>query len=272
MIVLSEYVACFDASYDQNTADNGTIVAGYISSIDQWAQWEIDWRLTLAEFDVPYFHMKEFISRKKAFKHPKWESENYRTIFLSKLIAITKQWAVASVGSSIKQRTFDFQNEFFELDPRYNPYVVCARDCAMHAKKFIRNDYQSDRPITYIFDQGDQGAGLLMREMEASALPSPVFRRSRPNPQLDKDDPPVIQLQACDLVAWEIRRGARDHSLGKKLRKSLQSIGSIPHRKWMDYRESDLVRFISLANIPLRPEWAHLRDVTTYQQFKSGGG
>jgi hypothetical protein len=49
-------------------------------------------------------------------------------------------------------------------------------------------------------------------------------------------------------------------------------IGSIPRRKWMDYRESDLVRLISLANITLRPQLAHLRDVTTYRQFKSGGG
>jgi hypothetical protein len=56
--------------------------------------------------------MKEFAFRKKAFKHPKWESENYRARFLSKLITITKQWAVASVGSSINQSTFDFQNNF----------------------------------------------------------------------------------------------------------------------------------------------------------------
>jgi hypothetical protein len=66
VLVSSDYSAYFDATYSRE-ADPQTLVAGIVSSAEQWAQWEIEWRLTLAKFNVPYFHMREFNSFKKAF-------------------------------------------------------------------------------------------------------------------------------------------------------------------------------------------------------------
>lgn len=63
IVVLSGYAAYFDASRDQDKTEE--IVAGYVSTLEEWAQFEISWRLTLAKYDVEYFKMSEFIGRRK---------------------------------------------------------------------------------------------------------------------------------------------------------------------------------------------------------------
>jgi hypothetical protein len=254
MLALSGYTAYFDASRE---GQKEIMVAGYVSSVEERAQFEMGWKLTLAKFDVPHFHMREFVSHQGAFKHPKWKSESYRSRFMSDLVQIVKGWTVANVACRMEQKLFDDYNEIYELDKRFNTYAICARDCAAQVRKFIRNDYKSDLPIAYIFDRGDDGRGLLMAEMESSGLPSPQFKRSRPDPkspQTDKDDPFHVQLQACDLAAWELRRGLKDTLAGKKgkeLRKSLNSLANM-RRIWKETKEPDLKGLIQVTGIKKR--------------------
>jgi hypothetical protein len=252
---LSGYEAYFDASRD---GDNKQIVvAGYVSTVEEWEQFEIAWRLTLAKYDLPYFHMREFTASQKAFKHSKWKSEIYRAGFLSDLALIIRSWTAASVACAMKQALFDRYNETYDLGGRFNPYSICGRDCAAQVRAYIRKDVKSELPITYILDQGDEGRGFLMKEMEASGLPPPVFKRSRPypkHPELDKSDPPRVQLQACDLSAWELRRGDEDIVKGKKgieLRKSLHALSDMK-RIWKETKEPDLKGLIQVAGIKER--------------------
>jgi hypothetical protein len=55
--------------------------------------------VVLREFDVPYFHMREFGSSKKAFAGDKWRDEYLRRYFVSALVATIKKWALLAVGS-----------------------------------------------------------------------------------------------------------------------------------------------------------------------------
>lgn len=250
-IALSGYTAYFDASKDSDTM----LVAGYVSTVEEWAQFEIAWKLTLAKFNVRYFHMKEFRAKQGLFKHPKWESESYRAAFLSDLAQIIRGWTAASVCSSMQQRLFDEFDKTYKLRERFNAYSICGRDCAAHVQRFVRNDVKSDLPIAYIFDQGDTGRGKLMKEMEASGLPSPIFKRSKPNPSLDKGDPFHVQLQACDFSAWELRRGDRDFEAGKRaaaFRTSLRVLAAVKHRIWKETRQRDLEGLIQVAKVERR--------------------
>jgi hypothetical protein len=265
MLTLSGYSAYFDASTDAGSSEVATVVAGFVSNIEAWEHWEAAWRLTLAEYDVPYFHMKEFVARKKAFRASKWESEDYRAQFIAKLVQITKDYTIASVGSLTKQSVFDFQNQFFELDKRYNPYVLSGRDCAVRVRSFIREEVKSDLPIAFIFERGDEGWGMLVKEMAASGLPSPIRKHARPDPKIN--DVPAYQLQACDLLAWEIRRGKQDARIKGKLRKSLQSLSLTPHRLWYESKDDDVARLIRLAGIPLRPAWKHLENLKGLEEW-----
>ena len=256
MIALTAYNAYFDRSAD--SPDDKTVVAGYVSSVEQWGQWETNWKLTLASFDVPFFHMRNFVACRVPFDHPKWTSEKYRTEFLSRLIGITCEWAIASFAVLLDQSVYENANKFWQLDKHLNPYAICGKDCAIKSLNFIRNEYKSDLPIAYLFERGDPKPGMLIKIMERAGLPNPIFKRPRPDPQLDKNDPPAIQLQACDLVAWEVRRGDHDFRLRGKLRTSLHAIASIRNRRWGQCNEQGLNALIQAAQIPLRPEWQHL--------------
>src|SRR5215470_17002061 len=109
--------------------------------------------------------------------------------------------------------------------------------------------------IAYIFDQGDVGRGKLMKEMEASGLPSPVFTRSKPNPDRDKDDPFHVQLQASDFSAWELRRGDKDFETGKRgteFRTSFRVLAAVKYRIWKETKQPDLEGLIQVAKVEKR--------------------
>ena len=113
VVTLKGYSAFFDASMDAGKTEVSTVVAGFVSSVENWERWEFAWKLALAEYDLPYFHMKELLSGKKPYDAPKWKSTNYRAAFISKLVQITREHVMASIGSLTKQTVFDFQNQFF---------------------------------------------------------------------------------------------------------------------------------------------------------------
>src|ERR1700694_5893348 len=71
-VMLSSYTAYFDRSEGQRgtpTSDpiDGTYVGGFVSSVSSWDKFESDWRLALAQYGVSYFHMKDFIAKKRQF-------------------------------------------------------------------------------------------------------------------------------------------------------------------------------------------------------------
>jgi|SRR5271157_5631645 len=250
-VALSGYSAYFDGT--MNAQQDEMVVAGYLSTLEEWAQFEISWKLVLAKFDVPFFKMSEFISRRKEYSHPKWQSESYRAQFISDLALIIRSWTVASIACRMKKDPFDRYNQIYELDSRFNLFSLCGRDCAAQARKYVRS-IPSDLPITYIFDRGDAGGSLLKAEMLSSGLPEPLFKRSRPDPALDKDDLFHVQLQACDLSAWELRRGESDLEGGKlpqDLRKSLLALNH-KNKIWKQTLEPDLQGLIQVAKIKKR--------------------
>jgi hypothetical protein len=253
VVALSGYSGYFDAS--MNKPQDEMVVAGYLSTLEEWAQFEMSWKLVLAKYDVPFFKMSEFIGRRKEYAHPKWQTESYRAQFISDLAQIIRGWTVASVACRMKKELFDRYNLIYELDARFNVFAICGRDCAAQVRKYVRA-IPSDLPIAFIFDRGDEGAGKLTEEMISSGLPAPVFKHSRPDPELDKDDPYHVQLQACDLAAWELRRGESDLEEGKlpqELRKSLLALNH-KNKIWKQTLEPDLQGLIQVAGIKKRPE------------------
>ena len=193
------------------------LVAGYVSTLEEWSQFEISWKLTLAKYDVPFFKMSEFIGRRKEYSHPKWQVESYRAQLLSDLSQIIRGWTAASVACGMKKELFDEYNAIYKLDQRFNTFAICARDCAAQVRNYIRKEVKSDLPIAYIFDQGDEGKGFLINEMQASNLPLPAFKRSRPDPDLDPDDPRAVagvRLRRLGIAARKGRFRRRQDSKG----------------------------------------------------------
>jgi len=254
MIALSGYTAFFDRSADDGfVAEGGTVVAGFVSTIEQWALWEKEWKDVLRRFRVPYFHMKEFAPSKKVFSGTEWADNNYRRDFVAALVGTLKRWAMISVADYMEHQIYRDAKKLTEVEKTFNPFVECGRNCALQVKNFIRNELRSGLPISYVFEQGDEGKGMLIDMMLRSELPSPSFKRPRPDPEhphLDRDDPPMIQLQAADLLAWEIRRWKTDYRNGAKMRQSLKSFCGLENNIWKECTYTDMASVILSAKIP----------------------
>jgi len=66
--------------------------------------------------------------------------------------------------------------------------------------------------MEYVFDHDGPDVGGLMRVMREANMPIPIFKASR-----DTDaEKGLVQLQAADYLAYEIRKFIRDHPFHKQ--------------------------------------------------------
>jgi hypothetical protein len=248
--MLQGYMGCFDCSTDEaaNIPKPVTVVAGFATSLEKWEQWETNWRLVLAEFHAPYFHMKEFFdTRKGAFAEPRWRSEKYRNKFIEALSNVTSDWMLVTVGGLMDHHLFEQASLVCKVSGIFNPFSACGRDCAVRTRDLIRGKYKSDLPIAYVFERGDPGPEMLDRLMLRSELPSPLFKRPRPaeNPALEKEDPHLSQLQAADLLAWHMRRASHDGGLNREsFDASIKVFHRIPDRSWKECTKEHMVTLL----------------------------
>jgi hypothetical protein len=250
VIVLSGYTAYFDRS-----ANGHDLVAGFVSSVEQWTAFEHRWNAALADFRVPYFHRNEILNGKPPYHAPQWRDKPYQEAFFVRLVKIIIEWTEHSIGCGVDPAVFRAANQGWELGARFNEYALCGRDCAVRVRNIIRQR-NSNLPITYIFDRGDKGWGMLCKEMRNCGFAQPTQRKSRPSGKDDIDNPPAVPLQACDFLAWELRRGAKDQSVGKELRRSLNALRDPNRCSWFQYRPHDLSELCRVAGIPPRIQGA----------------
>lgn len=101
-------VATFLTGYfDESGTHNGApcvSVAGYVSTVEGWELFEKEWRETLAEWGIEFFHMTDFAQGQKQFKG--W-SESEKLPRVNRLTDIINAHALASFGVVIPQGAYD---------------------------------------------------------------------------------------------------------------------------------------------------------------------
>lgn len=228
--------AMFAAYFDEaGGVDLGyMVVAGYVASVEAWEQFEINWKLFLAKFDVPYLHMKEFSHSKGCFSG--WKDDEPRRVrFLAMAAEIINQHTKRAFESIVSYEDFESVDKLFALRERFNsPYALAGRTCIGVANGWARNPQTKALDIEYIFeDRGPDKSGLV-KAVEALPpyLPTPAFHPSR-DEQPTKNRPyarrGLVQLQAADYLAYEVRKVVYNvvHNKSRIPRKSLQALTGI---------------------------------------------
>jgi hypothetical protein len=184
--------------------DHGFIVvAGYLSTFERWNAFTGEWNELLARFDIPYFHMKKFSQFEEPFDSDIWKDEKRRARFLSSAADIIARNVEKSISCIVEFGIFDRVNKIYRLDDAVGvPYSLASRTCA--AKASLHRGSATD--ATYIFDDGDEGRGELMRVMERDGYPSPIFRPSRDRMKDGRLVRGLRPLQAADFAAYELRK------------------------------------------------------------------
>lgn len=200
-----------------------TVVCGWVSTVSRWEQFEIDWRLFLASFDVTYFHMKEFSQSRGQFK--KWkDAEGIRRHFLEDAAEIIMSHVQSGIVVNVHHGIFNQANQKIMLKEELSsPYALAGRACVAQVDK-----HTGRKDVEYIFEDGGPDKGGLQRAMGMEfRLPDPIFKPSRDikdkRGNLRKG---LIQLQAADFLAYEIRKNRREvaNKTGRKTRESLRAI------------------------------------------------
>ena len=244
---MSDLTTYFDASYD--SLKTITIVSGWVATTWQWERFDTDWRILLARYGIPYFHMREFAHSRGPFENWKGD-QNKRTNFLKYLVDIIGTYVLKGFACVVEHKAFKRVNAAYYLSESVgNPYSLAGRDCVANANLWLRKD-QRGLEVKYVFEAGDEGAGLLSKVVERDHHVAPVFSPSRDI----LGEKGLTPLQAADFAAYELLKASRDVGDNAplwKYRQSLHALAKIPGW-WGIYSEDDLIEFCKTASIPPR--------------------
>ncbi|MGH9682008.1 MAG: hypothetical protein ACRD4S_00105 [Candidatus Acidiferrales bacterium] len=213
-----------------------TAVCGWTSTVEQWDGFEVDWKLFLASYRVPYFHMKEFAPSQGPFA--KWKDRNQiRKRFCHDAAEIIKSRVKLGFIFYVRDAAFNTVNSLFDVSGVWSsPYGMAGR-CCMELAEDWRKEHRNSEEIKYVFDGGCPDKGGLIRAVTniKPFLPIPSFEASRDwkkSAKWPNGRKALVQLQAADYLAYECRKAMADR-LEKHIpakRKSFAAILGVPVR------------------------------------------
>lgn len=210
--------------------DHGfTVVAGYVATVEQWENFEVDWKLSLISYKVPYLHMAKLAH----FKGPyaKWEnSPIFRARFLLEMSQIIQQHVKRGFACFIEHAAFAQADSEYELHETFgSPYALAGMSSVARVTAWRRKTVPPSVPVEYVFEDGAPDKCGLMKMMEKDKYPTPIFRPGR---DIDSRKSGLrhgfVQLQAADYLAYEIRKFVSDHSKYKTMERAPRaSLGAL---------------------------------------------
>lgn len=226
--------AYFDESYNHRTEKNPDdplvyTVACWVSTAQKWLLFEKKWRFALNRAGVGFFHMTDFEARRG--EYGLWPKSR-RVSVLKELHRIINDHVIFGCSSSVVRADYD---AVIATLPQYAHYFgksyydFNVRVC-MHKLKDWYKDKSYDGEVRYVFaDMAKQGAALDRIFHEVSGHPE-AKKRFRLNGTWAKGVMrEVVQLQAADVVAYEINKRVVDEVKAgrtgeRHIRKSLDNM------------------------------------------------
>jgi hypothetical protein len=207
--------AYLDESYDTNS---DLIVAGFVASVDQWAQFAEKWKKVLDEHGLPYFHFLEFNKQHLSFEQ--------RTQILGSLIKIITECVILAVSSRISPSEYEslttpnFRNKYG------NAYSLGVMGCITDAGFRLKDRSYDYQELGVYLEQGhpNMNQALNLLGTFKGSYEKPDLSAFRPGHVteliLDKDAvEPFVRigtiamgdrhtmrpLQAADMLAYSAR-------------------------------------------------------------------
>lgn len=198
--------AAFDASgskHDQPVL----IVAGFVSTVDAWVDFDREWKSRLDKDGLDYFHANEFAQSSGSFADGWKNNEKRRRALLADLMGIIQSHAHQKVASIVVNSALNAKMDKGVRDSFYlEAYPLAGRTVAKKVADYARSFHAKHFP-EFIFEDGDLDHGMLMTRFKKDGYPEPIFRPKRDT--VDRKNPDLIKrgyrpLQAADLLAYEL--------------------------------------------------------------------
>jgi hypothetical protein len=206
LMILEPYNGYMDES---GTHDGSEIVAlaGYVSTYERWARFELEWNKVLAHRRVGVFHMTDFEARQKEFHVNNYWTPNIREQLINRLTTVAKENTSFGIGAAVRRKDYeriipaDLQQDF------QDPYYLLLYFSMVLLAKWKEMIPDACRPIRFLFDRkkGFEGRASTLyyksRELnEEQALFGDMGFGSKTE---------CAPLQAADLIVYEVAKEGR---------------------------------------------------------------
>ncbi len=203
--------AYFDESGTHGAELPLVTVAGFVSTVDQWSNYEHDLSLLLNEFGIEIFHAKEFRQKKGPFKG--WQ-ETKRARFNSQFLQIADNnlaYGLAMIVDNKDYRDIYSPGTFRKKSRPDTIYGLCFRAALLKVLLLVK-DSSDMWPINIILENGHKNAGDALRifgEMKDQLNPkySPYLGKISFGTKRD-----TVPLAISDSLAYAIFRMSAGYS------------------------------------------------------------
>src|SRR5271169_4375019 len=144
-----------------------SVMAGYVGTATQWAQFETDWTALVRSAGVRFIHGVELSKRTGQFKGWKAQDANALMVSLDNVIATQLE-----LGFSVIVRDDDYKSIYGagphpRRIPKDTKYGVCFRACLRFVPSFIASELKvaeqtalaAKMTINFVLEQGHRNVG-----------------------------------------------------------------------------------------------------------------
>ena len=214
--------------------DDYLVMSAYIGLTAQWDRFCPDWRLRLAQAGLPEFHANKFFNGAGIFAGwNKKERKLERESLLQDLAQTINAYTLHSFSFIVHVPSWNRVNEEYLLaETLFTPYVLCGHVIVQRIKEWCAHSGYDEKSVKYIFDQGSDDWGKLVKRLriDHDITPLPGDRRE------------LRPLQAADWFAYEEFREAPQANSGirtRRFRESFRLLLRLPD-DLLIYREAGL--------------------------------
>ncbi|MHB8483398.1 MAG: DUF3800 domain-containing protein [Nitrospiria bacterium] len=225
-------MAMITAYFDESGTHEGspvTVVAGYVSTGEQWLKFDDEWKAILKDAEIPYFRMSLHQNRQDFYRN--WD-ESKRNRILERLILTIRVRAQIPISASVAKS--DYQEVFGE-SPEISPYTFCALQCLARIGEWAEK-YNHDEPIAYVFESGAGYNREFDKLREVLSGNETRKKRYRFGSITFVEKIKATPLQASDILAYEIYKENMNFIFpGKEIRKLRYSAIKLLENKPSEY-------------------------------------
>jgi hypothetical protein len=247
------------------------ILAGYVSDVDSWDRFTIDWDRALHEIPaIEYFKMQEAESGKGQFDgwsdHAieskvrslipiicKYAKNRIECIFWQEHYDVAHAWFLVQIQKQMTPLVFSKVRRIFS-DPYFLAFCLIMSQYAL-ALEMERSDEIAD----FVFDtQGKVGNKCVEWWKRMNDIISfERYQKHIPHEPVYRDEKLFLPLQAADLLAWQTRRRLWEyherHIEQKREEMKMLEVTPLFPNRWNEQR---LREFFGTLLVPVRGEAA----------------
>jgi hypothetical protein len=194
---------------DSGPISTGAVVAcGWVSTVEQWEQFDENWRFVLAKFELPYFHMKSLRQYKGPFEQFK-DNLPRETDLMTRLQGVIRVRAQKSIGCLVDVNAYESVNREYRLNEMFgHPFAFAGCSAIYKTLKWLERVHPNT-DIAFVFEAGTKGWGTLVEAARKQMNVTPILG----------DWEKLTPIQAADFVAWENHRAyqkAKEHNFAAR--------------------------------------------------------